>query len=1836
MKNMFKTILSSLFVLIALESKSQCNPVRFYPLDNQTAVDVIGDNNGLLSGISFGMSVNRFGQATSSIFSANANGSHMDVPVINNAQTSVNLWLLNDWNSTNFRVIMRSNSAGGDALHLCVQPNTRVLGMWIDGVFVPSSYVMPTTSTWINVTYIADGNNNQIYVNGNLVLNTTSGLNLTSRPISRFFNNNPNNVNQGYTQPLDDIYVFDRILTANEINFMRGFVPLALADYTITPACGGTPVTLQSNLHAAPAGVTYQWFKDGVAVPGATNPTYTIAQVNAIHAGSYVLRATFGCLTQEIRPIVLNAPLEVFPKIITDMQNVTICEGGFGSFGVEVQGVNNTYSWTLNGNPVMGDGPMIYVQPVHTGFAGIWQVSITNSCGTDLSDPAEVIVAPPSDLVVVLNPVSQTACVFGELNLTAEISGSVESLHWTRNNIIVPGQTTNNLYISSTSPTTGGQYRMVATDNSGCQMRTNSAFIQVQGMRHHYPIADGQAPDIIGTNNATVVNQANDANRFGTPNSAFFQANANGGVIDIQDVTANAITVSMWFKYGTAAPASGTTVLISPDEHGTQAQLVINNTNGHIGFFNGTYVWGNENIPRSNTIWRHVVYTSNGTTTRIILDGGVIYDGNHQPLDPNTVPVSRFINGGGINFMQGLVGTVDDIYIADRFVNFLEAQVLRGFQTAPSSHVVNCIGSNFTFSPSTYHYNNFHPDISFQWYRDGILLPGQTQRTLSINNVQSSDAGVYTLRMSMNCISVFSETVTVTVGTNQVPTISVQPADQLLCTGEALSLSVAANGSALSYQWFKNGGVMSGQTGSTLTIPSGMSSDAGTYYVVITNSCGFVVSDNAVVTITNPASISTQPVGQNLCEGNNYSLNVSTTGTIINYQWRKDGVNIPGATLATLNLTSVTPSDLGNYSVTMIDACGNTLTSTNAFITVTPLISITSQPTGGTVCEGSNFTLAVSAFDVDTYQWTFNGSPIAGATLPNYDGVNATLGNAGNYAVQLTNFCGTVTSDIANIAVEALPQITNTLSNQPLCAGQPLNLAVTATGNGLSYQWMKNGVAIPGANSATFNIASISTSDVGSYSVVVANSCGNATSNVSVVSVTVPAAITTQPTSHTACVGTSHTFTVNATGDNLNYNWLVNGSSFQSGPSASLSLSNISTLMAGTFQVEVSNSCGTIASNVVNLTVDSAPSITTQPAANTSLCAGNALNLSVVNTGGAVSYQWRKDGVAIAGATSATYQIASTVPADGGVYSVQLTNSCGTIVSSNATVSVSPATTITLQPVSATICTGTNHTFEVTANGSGLTYQWSKDGVAVFGATSNSLVLSNASISNSGSYVVTVTGACGTVTSQVATLTVVGGPVINTQPQATAICAGQNGSISVTASGPSLTYQWFKDGVAISGATMATYLINGMTASEAGNYTVTVSGSCGAPVTSAAAAITMSTRPVYTSQPLSNSYCAGETVNLLVTFSNSTTSIEWYKDGVIQQFSSSQELILSPITPANAGTYILNAMNNCGNTLSSTFTLTVNPTFESTITQTICTGESYTVGGVAYTQTGSYTANMQAVAGCDSTVHLNLTVLPTITNAISAVICAGDSYLFDGQALTMSNTYTAVFQAQNGCDSTVTLQLTVIDPAVPFNQTASICFGETFVFGSQTLSIAGVYTETFTSSAGCDSTVNLQLTVQSEITPIVTISGSTATVQAISGASYQWINCQNNAPLAGETSLTFSPSATGNYAVIVTVGDCQTTSACELISVSNVNLDNHERVELSVYPNPSNDFINIINIAANSEIVMFDQLGKIVYSNRSSGTDAQIQVGALESGVYFIHATNLSGEIKIERVVVAK
>lgn len=168
--------------------------------------------------------------------------------------------------------------------------------------------------------------------------------------------------------------------------------------------------------------------------------------------------------------------------------------------------------------------------------------------------------------------------------------------------------------------------------------------------------------------------------------------------------------------------------------------------------------------------------------------------------------------------------------------------------------------------------------------------------------------------------------------------------------------------------------------------------------------------------------------------------------------------------------------------------------------------------------------------------------------------------------------------------------------------------------------------------------------------------------------------------------------------------------------------------------------------------------------------------------------------------------------------------------------------------------------------------------------------------------------------------------------------------------------------------------------------------------------------------------------------------------------------------------------------------LVVLPVDSTTLNESICAGESFSVGNSAYSMPGQYIEILPAASGCDSVVTLNLMVTPVPDTTFDIQICEGSSFNIGGQVLEMTGAYRFTFpNPQTGCDSIVTINLTVL-PTFFTQLDEGICEGESYSFGGAELSQPGVYQEVFVASNGCDSMVVLHLTVS----PVVEVALDTA------------------------------------------------------------------------------------------------------------------------------------------------
>ncbi|MBN1129947.1 MAG: immunoglobulin domain-containing protein [Chitinispirillaceae bacterium] len=511
------------------------------------------------------------------------------------------------------------------------------------------------------------------------------------------------------------------------------------------------------------------------------------------------------------------------------------------------------------------------------------------------------------------------------------------------------------------------------------------------------------------------------------------------------------------------------------------------------------------------------------------------------------------------------------------------------------------------------------------------------------------------------------------------------------------------------------------------------------------------------------------------------------------------------------------------------------------------------------------------------------------------------------------------------------PVIVTQPASVTINAGQAATFTVAAVADPalMTYQWKKNGTNIESATSASYHIAAAQVADSGSYTVFVANTIGNVTSSVAVLTVNFAPSITTQPVSQTITQGSPVTFTVAATGKPApTYQWKKDGANISDATSASFFITSVQPADAASYTVTVSNSVSSVTSNAAVLTVNNGPAITTQPVSQT-ITAGSPVTFTVAASGNpAPTYQWKKDGNNISGATSATLTIASVQPADAGSYTAVAANGIGSSTSNAAVLTVNYAPSITTQPVSQTINAGSPVTFTVAATGNPApTYQWKKGGTNITGATSASLSITSTVSGDAGSYTVVVTNSVNTVTSNAAVLTVNYAPSITTQPESKTVDSGAAVTFTVVASGvPAPTYQWKKDGTNIEGATSASYTITSTVPADAGSYTVAVTNSV-TTVTSNPAVLTVNYAPRITTQPVSQSVRIGRSATFTVAAAGvPAPTYQWKKDGADIPGATGAGYTIACAWVVDTGAYTVDVMNILDTVTSTAVTFTLDTT----------------------------------------------------------------------------------------------------------------------------------------------------------------------------------------------------------------------------------------------------------------------------------------------------------------------
>lgn len=821
-------------------------------------------------------------------------------------------------------------------------------------------------------------------------------------------------------------------------------------------------------------------------------------------------------------------------------------------------------------------------------------------------------------------------------------------------------------------------------------------------------------------------------------------------------------------------------------------------------------------------------------------------------------------------------------------VSVADAAALLTITTNPNSQTV-CSGNSVTFTAAATSPLGT-PTVQWQLSTDGGTtfnnIAGATATSLTFTTASGDNGKQYRAVFTDGTNNATSTAATLTIDIGVV--ITTNPSSATVCGGSPGSLTAAATGTPTpTVQWqLLSGSTWSdipGATSTTLnysTTPS-FTQTTQQYRAVFTNFCGSVNTTAATITVNTATSITSNPQNTSVCAGSNASFTVAFTGAptpTVQWQISTNGgasfINIAGGTNPTLTFVTVAAQNSYQFHAVVSNACGTSVISTPATLTVNTTPAVTTNPSSSTVCGGSfaTFTAAASGSPAPSVQWqlllgsTWSDIPSATSTTLNVSTSPFPVQVIQQYRAVFTNSCSSATTTAATLTINSPTTITSNPRNDTVCDGDLASLTVGFTGAPTpTVQWQysidsgANFYDLPGDTTATYSFYAYSDRNSYLYRAVLSNACGaSVVSNAAGITAYTRTRVTLQPGTVTACAGSSVSFFTAATGlptPTVQWKKSTNGFNYNDIPGATSTTLTVTATQNASYLAVFTDGCvGSKLSNVANLIVTTPPRITSNPD-NITVCPNTSATFTATADDApvpAVQWQLSTNGGAsfanINGATSTTLTFTASAAQNKYQYRAMFTNSCGdTTMSVPATLTLNAPPLITVNPASDTTCAYYSTSLTVAATGTPApTVQWQQsNGVGPFsdisGATSTTYTFSPSRQQNGWYYRAVVTNSCGTATSTSARLTVNITPTVTSQPQTQSIYAGYGATFTTAATAtPAATVKWQKstdNGLNwqdIASETSTTLTLSNQPGSTAYQYRAVFTNDCGSTPTDAA------------------------------------------------------------------------------------------------------------------------------------------------------------------------------------------------------------------------------------------------------------------------------------------------------------------------------------------------------------------------------------------------------------------
>ena len=802
-----------------------------------------------------------------------------------------------------------------------------------------------------------------------------------------------------------------------------------------TQVCIGDTEVLSVGITTIDAAKTasYNWYKDNVLI--GTDPSFSLTATDKAQTGQYKVEVSDGCTTKTVSDYV--SVYEPISAGNTWNAETTLCIGSELKLETKVIGDVTSYVWTKDGVGFATNST--YVKPsVDAADAGTYVCTVSGNCGVDIVYTIKVKTLDVPEITTGIDAIA--AVCEGESLILGPIvvSGTYDDPVWTLNDNVTQVTTTvDQLDLGTAELSEAGNYLVTVSNMCGSDASLGNQVIN--------PILtlDPIAPQTVCAGNDVVFR----ANATGT--SLNYQwlvdgvdqsVNSSELIIDASDVQPFDLNTSK--TYNVECKITSTTGC--GDDSQSTTLTVKPNTLLHATL---------KNVPK---------YVGESYTMTVDVTGiDLVFEWTHELTDGTKVPLTE--TGPSVTLTN--ITMADAGYYTCKIIGACGQRLASGKLTVKEPVTIvsglntleeKCVGDPLSLSISA-----TGQISSVKWFKNDILIPSETSLNLYFAALGLADAAVYKCEIEGEGISVITETTTVRVYSQTVLNTSLS--DTTLCEGSVLDWVPDIDGtSSMTFEWTMDGVNVSDQK--ILHYDALALSNEGNYEIQVTSMCGDVSSNANLEVIQLPVYVSST-VGKDVCENEPLvEFTVEYTGEQLKYQWRKDGIDLPGKTSETLSLTNIKLSDDGDYNCRVYSTCGEEF-SPVAALNVTPQLQVLSDQVDMKVCTGEDVLFTADAVGNNVnYQWKVDGvdvvdvpGVISGANTSSLSIVSAQVSHSGYYTCILSDDCTDYRSTKpTELVVHALPN-TAIYGRMVLCAKEDRVTYVLNQVNADVYSWNVNG-----------------------------------------------------------------------------------------------------------------------------------------------------------------------------------------------------------------------------------------------------------------------------------------------------------------------------------------------------------------------------------------------------------------------------------------------------------------------------------------------------------------------------------------------------------------------------------------------------------------------------------------------------------------------------------------------------------------------------------------------------------------------------------------------------------